>query len=232
MMLLFSSTLSLFAQDESLSDHSLWNQLVQKHVDSDGWVDYKGFQEDSVLLHSYLYQLSQSWPDDTAEKEVRLAYYINLYNAYTVALVLREYPIESIKDIKTPWSEKFIPIGNQMLSLNDIEHGILRNLGEPRIHFAINCASISCPKLLNEAYLAETLEAQLTKVTKSFINGPENDLKSQPIHLSKIFKWYRGDFTVNGKRDLIGYINQFSKSRIPTDIKIDFGEYNWQLNEK
>ncbi len=222
----------LLAQEKTSIDHTLWDQLLHKHVNSEGWVDYKGFEKDSLLFRTYLLEVSESAPNEKNTQEERLAYYINLYNAYTIALILREYPVQSIKDIKKPWTEKFIPIGNRMYSLNDIEHGILRNLGEPRIHFAINCASISCPKLLNEAYVPQKLEEQLKKVTIAFINGQENQLTGGSVKLSKIFKWYRSDFEVNGKRDLIGFINQYSHHRLNPNIDIAFREYNWQLNEK
>jgi len=231
-ILLMSSYTYSIAQEKTTANHGLWNQLLQKHVDAEGWVDYEGFQRDWVLLNGYLRELSKNPPKKTQDKTILLAYYINLYNAYTIALILREYPVESIKEIQNPWTEKFIPIREQWFSLNDIEHDILRKMNEPRIHFAINCASISCPKLLNAAYVANRLEEQLSQVTKSFINGKENRLDTQPIRLSRIFKWYRSDFEINGKMDLIGFINTYSDIKIPSDEKIKFLDYNWKLNKR
>lgn len=211
-------------------DHKVWDSLLRTHVNENGRVDYEGFLKDSVKLHAYLHSLSNNPPETHWSKSEKLAYYINTYNAYTVALILRDYPIKSIKDISNPWSKKFIPIDGQNYSLNNIEHGILRKMDEPRIHFAVNCASISCPKLLNKAYIPEQLEEQLDMVTKAFINGPENEIQAKEVALSKIFKWYRGDFEVDGKNDLLGFINRFSNVAIHEEAKISFKEYNWQLN--
>jgi hypothetical protein len=213
-------------------DHSTWNILLQKHVDGDGFVDYKGFRNDRIQLTNYLKYLSDNVPNGNWTVQEQLAYYINLYNALTVELILENYPVESIKDIRSPWGRSIIKLGEESYSLGDIEHNILRKMNEPRIHFAINCASYSCPNLLNEAFIASKIEAQLEFVTKSFINGNKNDISSTNVNLSKIFKWYKKDFILNGKKDLIGYINQYRNTKIASDAIIDYLDYNWNLNEK
>lgn len=218
--------------NKEIIDHSQWDQLLKKYVASNGLVDYKGFLKERSKLQSYLQMLSQNPPQESWNTAELLAYYINTYNAYTVELILENYPVESIKNIKGPWTKGIVPIGDNTLSLGGIENGILRKMDEPRIHFAINCASFSCPNLLNEAYSASKIEAQLEKATNAFINGNKNELSQTNPKLSHIFKWYKKDFKVNGEKDLIAYINKYAKTKINPDATIDFLEYNWSLNEQ
>ncbi len=213
-------------------DHSQWDVLLKKYVDSEGFVDYKSFQNDRAALKEYLSMLSAQSPTKKWSVQELLAYYINLYNAYTVDLILENYPVKSIKDINGPWTRGIVPIGNRSLSLGGIENGILRKMNEPRIHFAINCASFSCPKLLNEAYTAARINEQLDRATIEFIEGNKNELSATNPKLSSIFDWYRKDFVVNGQVDVIGYINQYTATRINPGAPIEYMEYNWNLNEK
>ena len=105
-------------------------------------------------------------------------------------------------------------------------------MNEPRIHFAIKCASISCPKLLNEAYTASKINEQLDRATKEFINSNENDISPNSPKISSIFDWYAKDFEVNGKQNVIGYINQYSKIQITSGATLNYKNYNWELNEQ
>jgi len=214
------------------ADHKAWDELVKKYVDEHGFVNYKGFKNDQEQLTSYLNYLSTTYPNESWTVQEQLAYYINLYNAATVGLILDNYPIESIKEISKPWGITIIKLGDERFSLGDIEHVILRKMNEPRIHFAINCASFSCPNLLNEAFTAATIEEQLERVSFSFINGNKNDISTDNPQLSKIFKWYKNDFLFEGEKDLIGFINQYSNIKIERKADIDYKEYNWNLNEK
>ncbi|MBM3167844.1 MAG: DUF547 domain-containing protein [Bacteroidetes bacterium] len=221
--------------------HQLWDQLVKTHVKANGLVDYKGFIREKPKLESYLKLLSENAPDRSKwSKNEQLAYWINAYNAYTVKLIVDFYPTKSIRDlgpklkiplIKDVWHYKFFKIAGVDMSLDEVEHGILRKeFDEPRIHFAINCASISCPPLLNEAFVADKLEAQLTKVTVAFINDPvRNKLGTQSVQLSSIFSWFTGDFTKRGT--LIEFLNKYSKVKIAPNAKVSFLDYNWNLNE-
>ncbi len=212
-------------------NHDNWDSLLKKHVDDSGNVDYKNFKNDFDQLHGYLDYLAKNPISNTAQKEERLAYYINLYNAGTVQLILENYPLESIKDISSPWGKDWLMIGDNKYSLGEIEHDMLRKMNEPRIHFAINCASFSCPKLLNEALMAPKIEEQLEKATSGFINDPtKNKIIANSVELSKIFKWYKGDFTE--KNSLIDYINKYSDKEISNDSEIDYLTYDWRLNEK
>lgn len=211
-------------------DHSQWDILLKKHVDDTGNVDYKGFAQDINALQDYLDYLAKNQPTDKAHKPEKLAYYINLYNAATVKLILDNYPTKSIKDIKNPWGKDIVQMGTEKISLGNLEHKILRKMDEPRIHFAINCASYSCPKLLNTAFTATNLEKLLEQTAKDFINDPKrNVLNKEKASLSEIFNWYKKDFTKNGS--LIDYLNKYASQKLTSDTKISYLNYNWGLNE-
>jgi hypothetical protein len=202
-------------------------------------VSYKGFQKDKAELDGYLKTLSDNAPQTSWSANEQKAYWINAYNAFTVALILKHYPVKSIKDIggkiykvNTPWDIKFITIGGKKYDLNNIEHGILRKkFDDPRIHFALVCASISCPRLRNEAYTAAQLNTQLEDDGRNFLNDKsKNKISAQKAELSKYFSWYKGDFTKNGS--LADFINKYSVTKINTDTKIGSVDYNWNLNEQ
>ncbi|RAI88332.1 DUF547 domain-containing protein [Algoriphagus yeomjeoni] len=221
--------------------HKTWNELLQANVNEDGTVNYKGFIKEKAKLETYLKSLSENAPDrKTWSKDEQLAYWINAYNAFTVKLIVDNYPVESIKDlgpalkiplIKDVWHYKFFEIGGQESSLDEIEHSILRKeFNEPRIHFAINCASVSCPPLLNEAFEAKTIDAQLDKVAKGFINdSSRNKITPDAIQISSIFSWFKGDFTKNGS--LIDFLNKYSTVKIKSSAKVSHLDYDWNLNE-
>ena len=213
-------------------DHGDWDKLLKQYVNADGFVNYKGFKSDEDKLDAYLTKLSNLEPTDKWSVQELLAYYINLYNAATVQLIIKNYPTKSIKDIKGAWTKGFVIIGDKKVSLGAIENGILRKMNEPRIHFAINCASYSCPKLMKEAYTSAKINEQLDTAAKEFINGDKNDITASNPKLSKIFDFYTSDFKVNGKKDLIAYINQYSKTKINPNTKCTFKEYDWNLNEQ
>ena len=211
-------------------DHSQWTTLLQNHVSNEGQVDYRGFKKDGASLKSYIKTLSAQTPDASWSKQETLAYWINAYNALTIDLILRHYPVQSIKDIKNPWKQSLWTLGGKPYDLDVIEHQILRKMHEPRIHFAIVCASYSCPKLKNSAYTANSLNTQLEKAAIDFINDPKrNDLSENSIRISKIFQWFRSDFEQDGS--LIAFLNQYAKIRISDHARIRFKDYNWELND-
>lgn len=211
--------------------HDTWNELLQKHVSDQGNVNYKGFKADKTKFNGYLEMLSKNSPEDSWSKDETLAYWMNVYNAFTVKLILDNYPTKSIKDIKGPWNHRFIKIGEKWYTLNDIEHRIIRKMDEPRIHFALVCAAVSCPKLYNKAFTARNLEADLDLLTREFLNdSSKNELSENRIKVSKIFKWYGGDFKSNG-RNLIDFLNEYSEVEISSNAKKSYKDYNWNLNE-
>ncbi len=222
------SVLPISANDEPIVDHSPWSVLLSAHVDSEGGVDYEGLLAQRTALEAYLRLLAENIPTGDWPVQELLAYYINLYNARTVYLILEYYPVESIKDIKGAWTKEIVRIGDKKMSLGALEHSILRKMNEPRIHFAINCASASCPKLLNEAFRPDRLELQLEQVTREFINDPKhNRITGETAELSKIFQWYRKDFKGG---DLPGYINAYARTPLAENARIRYREYDWSLN--
>lgn len=222
--------------------HEQWSALLKKHVAPEGWVDYEGFIKDSAQLNAYLELLSNNPPNkkEWPEKEW-MVYWINAYNAFTVKLIVDHYPVSSIRDIgpkmsiplvNTVWHMDFFRIGGKDMDLDHIEHDILREEGDPRIHFAINCASVSCPKLRTEAYTAEELDRQLNDQASYFINkSGKNKIDKDSVVISKIFKWFTGDFKTKNT-GLIDFLNRFSAVEISEDAEIDYMDYDWSLNEK
>lgn len=211
-------------------NHSTWNNLLQKYVSKQGHVNYKALKNNRKELLNYITLLSKNKPTDSWSKEDKLAYWINAYNAMTIDLILRHYPIKSIKAIEKPWQQRFWKLGAKWYNLDEIEHQILRKMDEPRIHFAIVCASYSCPKLQNQAFTALKIEEQLTQATKEFLSDSErNSISENEIQLSRIFQWFSKDFKQNGS--LIGFLNQYSDIEISTKAKKTFKDYNWDLNE-
>jgi hypothetical protein len=212
------------------SVHDSWDILLKLYVTHDGEVDYVGFKKDRRMLTNYIKALGEQMPNDDWSTAEKLVYWINAYNALTVDLILRNYPLKSIKDIKNPWNQRLWKLGDKWYNLDEIEHKILRKMNEPRIHFAINCASFSCPPLLNQAFYAEKLEAQLTNVTKAFLaNTQRNTITENQLEISKIFKWFAKDFKQNGS--LIDFLNQYSEVKINANAKKKYKDYDWTLNE-
>ena len=229
-VLWFGSNL-VSAQSTTENLHSSWDIILKTYVDDQGNVDYKNLHSCTPKISTYLEQLAKNSPTSSWSKNEKLAFYINLYNAGTVQLILENYPLKSIKEITRPWDKGWIKVNKQILSLGDIEHKILRRMQEPRIHFAINCASYSCPKLENEAFIASKIELQLERATKNFINDPKrNKISSSGAQLSRIFKWFKKDFTTKGS--LLNFINTYTHTELSKETDINYLDYNWNLNEK
>ncbi len=223
----------------TIHGHQLWDELTQEHVTDKGFVNYKGFLKDSTKLKRYLQQLSKNHPNKNWSSNERKAFWINAYNAYTIELIVDNYPVKSIKDlggsiyrVNTPWDIKFIEIGDEEYDLNDIEHNILRKEWEdPRIHAAVNCASVSCPALMQGAYIGKKLDAQLDAQMKRFIlDSSKNTISEKALKLSKLFKWFSGDFK-NVAPSVIDYINRFTDLEISEDAQVEYKEYGWGLND-
>ncbi len=228
---------NLYAQ--KAPSHQQWDKLLKKHVNTAGMVNYKGFQNDKSEFDAYLKTLTDNAPQKSWSQNDQKAFWINAYNAFTVALILKNYPVKSIKDIggkiykiNTAWDIKFITIGGEKYDLNNIEHKILRKkFDDPRIHFVIVCASMSCARLSRDAYTGDKVEAQLEAETKDFINDKsKNNITASKAELSKYFSWYKGDFTKNGS--VTDFINKYSQTKITATTKISSLDYNWSLNEQ
>lgn len=211
-------------------DNSIWYETLVSYVNENGNVNYKVLKENDADLNTYLRQFEKTNPTEQWTKAEKLAYWINAYNAFTVKLIIDNYPVKSIKDIEKPWDKEFISIGGKLLSLNHIEHEILRKMDEPRIHFAIVCASVSCPKLQNIAFESSTIEAQLANATKEFLaDSTRNNLSQNKIKISKLFKWFSSDFKQEGS--LIDFLNKYSEITISKKASKSYKDYDWNLNE-
>jgi hypothetical protein len=239
-------------------DHGPWDELLQRHVvelrgGQATQVDYAGMSRDRSTLGRYLAATSavsrtefDRWPEPE-----QLAFLINAYNAWTVELILRGDPaIASIRELgsllRSPWKRRFIPLLGETRSLDDIEHGLIRGSGryrEPRIHFAVNCASIGCPALRREAYVAARLEEQLEDAARQFIGDrTRNRVMGEAVQVSSIFKWYREDFETGwrGARHLgeflalygtaLGLDEAGRRRLVAGDLGISFLDYDWRLN--
>ncbi len=211
--------------------HEPFDQLLRKYVSSSGKVNYKGLKTEHAKLKVYLTLLENTVPESTWSRNQKLAYWINLYNAATIDLILNNYPLSSITKIDKAWDTKITRSGTRQLTLNDIENQIIRpTFKEPMIHFAVNCAAKSCPKLLNEAFVADRLTSQMTKSAKYFVNNTsKNSLAADEIKVSKIFEWYAVDF--GGTEGLINYLNKYSNTKINEGASMGYMEYDWALNE-
>ena len=213
----------------TIPDHNSFGSLLATHVTPEGNVNYAGFRANWNTLRAYIQDLSAHMPTDDWSQNERLSYWMNAYNAMTIDLILRNQPVASIKDIKDPWDQRLWKLGSKWYNLNEIEHQILRKMGDARIHFGINCASFSCPPLLNEAFTAVKVDAQLDMLSRKFINDTKrNTITENSIEVSKIFTWFAKDFKTNGT--LIDFLNQYSETPISTKAKKRFKDYDWTLN--
>lgn len=222
--------------------HQAFDTLLKRYVDDDGMVDYRGLRADSLELEAYLTFLSKNPPQEHWSEQEALAFWINAYNAFTLKLITDYYPVKSIKDIgstiqipfvNTPWDITFIKIGEGFYDLNEIEHGILRKrFSEPRIHFALVCAAMSCPKLQREAYTAAELDHQLDEAARFFLADKRKNefLNEQSAEVSMIFNWFGGDFTK--KEILAEYLSRYAPLRLSSTATISYKEYDWSLNEQ
>lgn len=226
---LFSFQLAV-AQTDHATLHQSFDALLQKYVSEEGQVNYVGLKSDKKALNAYCKLLTENPVQDAWTREQKMAYWINAYNAYTLKLIVDNYPTKSIMNFdggKT-WDVRRIKLGSKKYSLNNIENDILRpQFKDPRIHFALNCAAKSCPPLWNHAYTADNLEATLTARTKAFVNNPKyNEIHTNDMKISKIFEWYAADFG-----DVKNFLNQHSKTWIKRSASVVFYEYDWGLNE-
>ncbi len=241
-------------------EHATWNLLVKNNVHwnlnrTASLVNYAGFQKTHDFLKRYLFSLSAVTRTefDTFRREQQLAFLINAYNAFTVELILTEYPeVTSIKELgslfSSPWKRKFFLLLGESQNLDGIEHELIRGSGrydEPLIHFAVNCASIGCPALLDEAFVAEKLDQQLLESTERFLSDRSRnrfDARTGTLEISSIFDWYAEDFSKGWRgydslhdffRTHADWITDDAESvenLIEAALRIEFLDYDWSLN--
>ena len=229
-------------------DHSGWNTFLGKYVlqgeDGVNRVRYSSVSDtDRQQLRNYIAALEHI-PIRRYSSEQQLAYWINLYNAATIDVVLQHYPVSSIRDIDIspgfladgPWKKKLLSIEGEPVSLNDIEHRILRPVWrDPRLHYALNCASIGCPNLSNNAYHADTIDTQLDQAATTYVNHPRGvSFNNGKLYISSIYSWFRADF---GESDaaVIDHLQLYAlaplKDALADSGRIAGYRYDWSLND-
>ncbi len=228
----------------SAVDHSLYDEILNRYVKG-GYFDYRAFDEtenDRERLRKYLADMSTVRPETLSDDE-QLAYWMNLYNAATIELIMRNYPLDSIRDLDgwfgSVFSKKFISVGERSLSLDNVEHDTIRErFDEPRIHFALVCAARSCPPIRDEAYVGDRLSEQLEDQTKIFLNSDKNEFNIDKDHLnmelSRILYWYSKDF--DGKEGTADFLKDYLSEKKKTlidqkNFSISYKSYSWKLNQ-
>lgn len=229
--------------------HASWNSLLGRYVDEAGFVNYSAWKasaSDDKLLDQYLNELSRASTTARSSREAQLAFWINAYNAVTVKGILREYPTTSIRNHTAKvigyniWEDLLLTVGETPYSLSQIEHKALRPMGEPRIHFTIVCASRGCPRLLNEAYAAQTLEEQLDRNARDFFAKSSNfqyDTRARTIKVSAILEWFAKDFGADTSAQL-KRIERYLPDQGAKDLvdsgtaRVSYLDYDWSLNDQ
>lgn len=247
---------ALAARD--LPDPAPFGRVLDRHVEG-GRVDYAAVRADRNDLDAYMEELARTSPAAlaAASRDERLAFWINAYNACTLTLVIDHYPIEkphglasivnavrgypanSIQQIPDTWKRRFCAVAGETRSLDDIEHGIIRPMGEPRIHFAVNCASLSCPVLAPEPYTGDALDRQLDAAVERFIANPRHYRleRSRPpvLHVNKVLDWYKDDF--GGEEGVKTFLLRYAPADDARYVgqhgpaAIAFEDYDWTLND-
>lgn len=222
-------------------DHKKWQHILEQYIFRQGNNNLFNYKEvidkDKIQLRQYINELSSLDPRNLNRKE-QLAYWINLYNALTVKVILDNYPTSSITKLGSffsfgPWDEKIVTVAKKSLSLNDIEHRILRPIWQdPRIHYAVNCASIGCPNLNSSAFRSDNVEHLLDQAAKQFTNSNKGArIQDNTLTLSSIYDWFSSDFG-NNQQDILKHIDTYrTKSKLEGwQGKINY-DYDWDLNE-
>ncbi len=229
-------------------DHKAFSQLLKQYVKADknglNRVDYKGFKTKQSALKSYIKTL-ETVKVTSLSKSEQFAYWANLYNAVTINVVLDAYPVKSIKDIDIspgifsngPWGKKLVTIEGTKISLVDIEHQILRKVHkDPRVHYAVNCASVGCPNLQNQAFDGKNLQAQLNRAARDYVNSNRGAVvKGNRLAISKIYVWFKKDFGGND-RGVLAHLKKHAdkdlKAKITKIGSINSSFYDWTLNDQ
>lgn len=227
-------------------DHSAYGELLGEHVDYEAArVDYDGLKRDEARLDAYLDQIAQA-DLSGLDEDARHALLINAYNAYTLKLIVEHYPgIDSIKDIDSPWKTSRWVVAGHTLSLDDIEHGLIRPIyRDSRIHFAVNCAAVGCPPLAAEPYEGASLEAQLDRATRRALHDERYArVTDGRLELTQVMNWYRKDFLDEDfsprAQTLAAYAARYGTDELRDfveahdgDPPVGFIDYDWRLNSK
>lgn len=230
-------------------DYAVWNQLLDRYYSESAGFDYGALKENDLAAIRKMQQDLSRVDAGSLDEQARLAFWINLYNVNVVALVAENYPIESMRDLSTDpvrrlnvFDKEVVPYGAGMMSLNDVEHGQVRKFGDPRIHFAINCAAASCPPIRAAgAYTGPELDRQLDEQTRKFLNGPlgveiEKEGETIVVRTTKIMEWFEEDFEEIGQLSFLRQHVSPDKAKIleaaGENVRIEYQNYDWSLNDQ
>lgn len=232
---------------EATIDHTAWTAFLEDHIQRDPRLKLNRVRYDAVgqadyaALKAYIRELEKI-EIGNYNRDEQFAFWLNLYNAVTVDLVLDAYPVDSIRDVggglfsKGPWDDKVTTVSGVPLTLNDIEHRILRPIwNDPLVHYGVNCASVSCPNLLEKAYTGENVYELLRENARDYVNSPRGvRIEGSRVVASKIYNWYREDFG-GSEAGVISHLRQHAapalSARLDAVDGIDAYEYDWKLND-
>lgn len=251
-LLLLSGAGSRIAASEAF-DYSAYARVLETYVTPEGPVRYAALKQNPADLKDFVEQLAAISPENRPElfptPAAQKAYWINTYNAFVLYAVVEAYPVASVRDLKFGFGLLFFKrarfiAGGKRYSLDDIEHSILRSrYRDPRVHFAVNCASASCPPLSREPYRPDTLDQQLDEAARRFIGREENVwMRGDVLFLSKIFDWYKEDFAQaagaqgNGTASVVDYVVRYLPEEVARRVRqekprVEFYNYDWSLND-
>lgn len=230
--------------DKKNFSHELFQQLLQTRVSATGEVDYAALMKDPLPLDEYLHRLQHTDPEQFETKPAKYAYWVNAYNAFTMKAVLQLLPPDasqwsrfSLKGVQPSiWKTTKFAAGGKDVTLHQIENEILRpTFKDPRVHAVVNCGSQGCPKLQRFAFTAEKLEAQLDDAAAAWVNdNARNQLQGDGLKVSKIFDWYAGDFEGGPEKFIAKYTtDEALKAKLNNrELKVQYLDYNWGLNQK
>ncbi|MEM8821029.1 MAG: DUF547 domain-containing protein [Pseudomonadota bacterium] len=229
-------------------DHSSWDRLTREHLSRGAngvaLLDYAGFDAtDRRVIADYIAAL-EATPVSQLNRSEQFAFWLNLYNAATVAVILEHYPVKSIRDIDIspgffadgPWGARLLSVEEEELSLDDIEHRILRPIWQdPRIHYGVNCASIGCPDLRAGAFTGSNVDTALDEAARAFVNHPRGaTVREGRLVVSSIFDWFEEDFGGDDS-GVIAHLKRFAEpalaQRLEGISRISDDDYDWQLND-
>lgn len=220
-----------------------WQKVLETFVDEKGRIDFHAIAKEPNDLSSFVSAIEAVSPSSSPElfpnRDAVLAYHMNAYNALAMwGVIERDIPknFSSLFKRASFFKLRSVVIGGKKTNLYDYENKVIRPLDEPRTHFALNCMVKDCPRLLQKAYYADTLDADLQAVSQEFFSKEQHirlDDDAKQVYLSGIMKFYTKDFTPTGKKqDLIPYVNQFSAKKVPEDYKVKFIKYDWTVNQQ
>ena len=229
MIILLSLLLAFSLQLSAQPDYKSIAPFFKKYISEDGIINYKTLKKNNLELTKVLKKFKDIPPKNDWHRNERLAYWLNVYNLQMMSMLIENYPTKSVMDLYGGkiWQVKCIEIGGKSYCLDEIENDIIRKeLKEPRIHFALYSGAISSPALLNDVFTPANMNTNFELLAKRFVNSENNIITKEKVELSKIFDWYKEDF-----KDIIGFINKYSKIKVKPNTEFTYLDFNWDIKK-